>query len=78
MGWLFRNRATGRITIVQVPNVWLTLFLACRLGEAVFSSTVLHWGGTVALAFWAMGELISGVNPFRRLLGVSVLLFIAL
>ena len=34
------------------------------------------WVGTGALAFWAGDELVRGVNPFRRMLGAVVLVWI--
>jgi hypothetical protein len=76
--WLFRNRTTGRITIAQFPNVPLALFLAAsilrwlldpsgrlRAGLAVIATGALIW--------WAVEEVVSGVNPWRRLLGGGVL-----
>ena len=76
--WLFRNRKTGQITIVQFPNVALGLFLVASLLRSVLDPDgwlgsalkVLAAGG---LAWWATDELIRGVNPWRRLLGGAVL-----
>jgi hypothetical protein len=69
--WMFRNRATGRITVFQIPNVALSIYLvtvvlrwfapACRVLDCV---------AVGALAWWATDELLRGVNPWRRLLGV--------
>jgi hypothetical protein len=64
---------------VQRPNLPLCLFLVCRLVAwplAGRASDVLHWLGSVALAWWAADELARGVNPFRRLLGAVVLLVV--
>ena len=79
--WLFRNRETGRITIVQMPNVPLIAFALFRLMELVFSPHgdargLLHLVGTVALAWWAADELLRGVNPFRRVLGAGALIVV--
>ncbi|MCW2599675.1 MAG: conserved rane protein of unknown function [Frankiales bacterium] len=79
--WTFRSRATGRITIAQAPNVSLVLFLVLRFAQALAapSSTVhdvLHWAGDAALAWWALHEVLVGVNPFRRLLGGAVLAYL--
>ncbi len=76
--WLFRNRGTGGITVAQVPNVSLCIFLVAtalrlivRPAGAVL--TVLDVVAELSLAFWAVDELARGVNPFRRLLGAAVL-----
>jgi hypothetical protein len=76
--WMFRSRATGRITIVQRPNLALAVALC-----AIVVRIVLHPAGTaglvltvlvaVALAVWAVLEIVRGVNPWRRLLGAVVL-----
>ena len=76
--WLFRNRDTGRMTIVQFPNAALGLFLAATClqwllaptGELGAGLRVLAAGGSI---WWAVDELIRGVNPWRRLLGAAVL-----
>jgi hypothetical protein len=76
--WLFRDRTTGRITIVQFPNAALGLFLIASLLRSVFDPT--GWPGTAlkvlatgGLVWWAVDELLRGVNPWRRLLGGAVL-----
>lgn len=74
--WLFRNRKTGRITVVQFPNAALAVFLVAsvlrRLLDGRFDNAlrVLATGG---LIWWAADELIRGVNPWRRLLGGVIL-----
>jgi hypothetical protein len=76
--WLFRNRTTGRFTIVQFPNAALGLFLAATALQLLFdpqgdsrAGLSLFRGG--ALIWWAADEVIRGVNPWRRLLGGAVL-----
>jgi len=76
--WLFRSRTTGRITIAQFPNAALGLFLFASLLRSLFDPT--GWFGTAvrvlatgALVWWAVDELVRGVNPWRRLLGGAVL-----
>ena len=76
--WIFRNRRTGRITIVQFPNVALGVFLVAsvlrRLLDAAGSAdTALKVIATGGLVWWAADELLRGVNPWRRFLGGSVL-----
>jgi hypothetical protein len=72
--WLFRNRQTGRITVVQVPNASLAIFLVAAALRWVVPSdtaarTTLGWVGVTALAAWAVDEVVRGVNPWRRILG---------
>ena len=76
--WLFRNRQTGRITIAQFPNAALGLFLAAAILQWLLDPTGKLRAGLSLLAagglfWWAVDELIRGVNPWRRLLGGAVL-----
>jgi hypothetical protein len=78
LSWMFRSRKTGRITLMQLPNwplvVWLLASAVtwlvhprCRVGD------FLGFLASAALVLWAGGEVLRGANPFRRLLGVTVL-----
>lgn len=76
--WLFRNRRTGAITIVQFPNLPLWLFIAGVVVRSLVrprgdAGAILAVFTTASLAVWAFLELGRGVNPFRRLLGAAVL-----
>ena len=76
--WLFRNRQTGEITVVQAPNAALIVFLVATVWHHAFdirgnAGTGLTIISTGALAVWSADELLRGVNPFRRLLGAVVL-----
>lgn len=76
--WLFRNRRTGRITIAQFPNVPLGAFLVASVLRRLLDpegtlDTTLRVIATGGLIWWAADELIRGVNPWRRLLGGTVL-----
>ena len=76
--WLFRNRHTGRITIVQLPNVPLGLFLVASGLRWLFDPsgglrTALEVLATAGLLWWAVDEVVRGVNPWRRILGGAVL-----
>ena len=78
MNWLFRNRETGEITIAQAPNPPLWVFLAATIVRAIFrpeggAGTALRIVSTGALTWWAVDEVVRGVNPFRRILGSVVL-----
>jgi hypothetical protein len=76
--WLFRNRTTGDITIAQWPNLPLWLFGGLTLAAwgAGGTGSLASWlsvGADLALAWWALDELLRGVNPWRRLLGAATL-----
>ena len=75
--WLFRDRRTGRVTIVQFPNLALWLYLVTVVASRVASDdsgvrTAIDWIGVAALGLWATDEVFRGVNPWRRLLGLVV------
>lgn len=74
--WWFQHRETGVITVAQAPNPplfiaatgWIAdLFFDGRVGAAGW------WLSVVALIYWGGDELVRGVNPWRRVLGVAVL-----
>jgi hypothetical protein len=78
--WFFRNRETGAITIGQMPNTPLWIFLigtillwvwhpAGRLGSNLEGLV------KASLVVWAIDELVRGVNPWRRTLGAAVLVY---
>jgi hypothetical protein len=76
--WVFLSRQTGRLSIVAWPNlplwVWIATVVARRLPSVDgWVDPALAVVGAVALVLWAVGELWQGVSPFRRLLGVAVL-----
>lgn len=71
--WFFRDRRTGKIVIMQRPNIPLMVWiLATVLGWFVHNNIVMVVG-TVALVVWAVDEVVRGVNPWRRCLGGAVL-----
>ena len=79
LDWLFRNRRTGQITVAQLPNAPLLVWLGASLLSVWWSPRagdldVLAVVSRVALAVWAADEVLRGVNPFRRVLGALVLL----
>jgi hypothetical protein len=76
--WSFCSRDSGRVAIVQWPNISLAIVIMCDLARALLHTRggldeVLHWTGSAALVWWSLDEIIRGVNPFRRALGVVVL-----
>jgi hypothetical protein len=77
LGWLLRDRRTGRVVVAQAPNAPAWVYVASLLARRVVPDgavTAVTAVGTVALVVWALDELVRGVNPFRRLLGAGVLL----
>ncbi|MHB8329665.1 MAG: hypothetical protein ACYDD6_08590 [Acidimicrobiales bacterium] len=75
--WFFCNRQTGRVTIAQLPNVPLGIFLGTVLLRWVvpigtWMYTAIQWTAVVALGWWALDEVLRGVNPWRRTLGVGI------
>ena len=75
---MLRSRKTGRITLAQLPNwqlvVWLLASAVVWLGHPQGRTRdVLLVLASVALALWSGDEVMRGVNPFRRTLGVAVL-----
>lgn len=80
--WLFRDRRTGAYVVAQFPNPPLWIFVASVVGrwlvdEGSTPHDVLRGIGLAALAWWAADELVRGVNPWRRLLGVGGLVLVA-
>lgn len=81
--WLFRNRSTGAITIAQFPNVPLAVFLVAAGVRWLFHptgalGTVVAIAAAAGLIVWAVLEVARGVNPWRRILGGTVLGFVIL
>jgi hypothetical protein len=76
--WLFRSREDGRIVVAQWPNLSLVVFGICEIVEQLahpggVARGLVDWIGRAALAWWSIDEIVRGVNPFRRVLGVVVL-----
>jgi hypothetical protein len=76
--WIFRDRTTGAITVAQWPNLPLWLFGGLTLAAWVTQGTgsLSSWlsvGADLALTWWALDEVLRGVNPWRRFLGAATL-----
>lgn len=65
--------------VAQWPNTsaWVFLLLT-GLGRVVGDAAWVYVGTRVALVWWAVDELVRGVNPFRRLLGATTLVVAAI
>lgn len=75
----FRNPTTGRVVVVQMPNLPLWIFLGATVVRVVIQpkglpGMIVSIIGTAALVVWAVLEIIRGESPFRRVLGTVVLL----
>jgi len=73
---MFRDPATGKIVIAQLPNLALVVWIVASIAALPTTGTphtLLGYAATAGLVVWAGDELLRGVNPFRRLLGVAVL-----
>lgn len=76
--WWFENRDTGGFTIAQFPN-WPLFAIAGatvvrRLAEAgTATADGAGWTISALWLYWGGDELLRGVNPWRRLLGISVI-----
>ncbi len=74
----FWRDSRGRIVIVQVPNPALVGWLLCatlsRIVGAGEWKNGLSFASSGFLFAWAYLELTQGVNFFRRLLGLAVIL----
>ena len=73
----FRD-SDGNIVIAQMPNLPILVWITATLLKLILTSGNIYTG-LDALAFgslftWAWLELFSGVNYFRRALGLVVLL----
>jgi hypothetical protein len=82
-GRFFRNSETGKLAIVQLPNIPLAIFIVATLVRSAFhphgaGGTALSVVGAVSLAWWSVDEIARGDSPFRRVLGGVVLVGTAL
>lgn len=78
LDWTFRSRVDGRITVGQWPNLPLWLFIGLTaagfaLDPAATPGRAVRAAALLCLVWWALDELIRGVNPWRRFLGAAVL-----
>ncbi|HSX15024.1 MAG TPA: hypothetical protein VLE72_03940 [Candidatus Saccharimonadales bacterium] len=66
----------GKITLWQTPNLALVGWAMLSVINHFVSSQALSWLASAILFAWALMELLTGVNWFRRLLGLTVLILI--
>lgn len=61
--------------VAQFPNIALLLWAATIVLRRFVETgaparALLEWAGLVALGWWSVDELVRGVNPWRRSLGL--------
>ena len=71
------------MTIVQFPNLELGIVVVASVVRGLTHltgapRTLLDAVAAVALAAWAVDEIVRGVNPWRRFLGAAVLAWFVL
>lgn len=76
--WWFENRSTGDITVAQFPNWPLFAIAGLSLARTVASdgssvADVSSVAVTGLWLYWGADEVVRGVNPWRRVLGVAVI-----
>jgi hypothetical protein len=74
LGRFFRNPETGRVVVVQAPNLPLYLFLGASAVASFGDVGPARIVAALALAWWSIAEILDGDSPFRRVLGGMVLL----
>jgi hypothetical protein len=76
VNWLFANKS-GRIVIIQIPNVALWVAIVAWVGMRFVSIARWHLALEIlfngALIVWAIMEIGWGASRFRRMLGAVVL-----
>lgn len=72
----------GKVIVWQAPNIWLYLWAVTLVAGWFtpygFIQKTLGWVSLLSLVIWAVLEAVKGVNYFRRLVGVLVLLALLL
>ncbi len=73
--WWLVDRATRQRVVGQLPNGTIQAFLGLTVVRRIVSDSASGWktglsvASRAALDWWAVGELVRGVNPLRRALG---------
>jgi hypothetical protein len=67
----------GKLAIAQFPNAPLIIWILATIVAHIVHTGVIHGiariAALIALIIWAVMEIISGLSPFRRVLGGAVL-----
>jgi hypothetical protein len=77
--WLF-NDSNGKKVTYQRPNlpiiVWFVALLLSKFIDSDNVSNIFSIISFVALLVWALLEVLTGVNRFRRILGLIVITYL--
>lgn len=69
---------TGNIVILQRPNLPISAWIIAKIAEHITHEPVIKEGlaqtSVAFLLIWSVLELLQGVNYFRRILGLFILL----
>ena len=74
--WWLEDRSTGQLVVAQKPNLILCLCLVGTVANFFFNDLVLLL--IIGKALWlgfAADELFRGVNPMRKVLGITIAVF---
>jgi len=78
----FWHDKDGNLVVWSKPNIFLWVWIAATVISIVMTTNSLEraitFVGGIAIIIWAVLELGWGVNYFRRLLGLCVLLLIVI
>lgn len=70
----------GNFVVWQKPNIWLWTWIVTVFANLFLPGGFIHevigWISLIALIIWAILEVFRGVNYFRRIIGVLVLLLL--
>lgn len=73
---------SGNAVILQRPNLPISAWIIAKIAEHVTNEPVIKEGlaqtSVAFLLIWSLMELFQGVNYFRRILGLLILLSIAM
>lgn len=79
IGRVFKTKS-GKTVVWQKPNLFLWGWIFFTILKRVLDDPAAQWAGyaaTMSLVAWSLLEVITGVNIFRRLLGVAVITVVA-
>ncbi|MBC7546473.1 hypothetical protein H7171_01875 [Candidatus Saccharibacteria bacterium] len=81
MSHSFFREADGHIVLAQWPNIPLSGWLVFKILSRIIANGQLKTGfEQLSMAFlfaWAVLKILQGVNHFRRILGLVILLMIS-
>ena len=75
----FFKDKNGKIVIAQFPNRPLFIaafFYAIQFINNDLTMVIGKWGFFITLMYWAYLEIVSGVNSWRKFLGLSVAIWL--